>query len=400
MIVTEENRLNREKNFIENAKKKHKNKYDYSKVHYVNLKTKVEIICPIHGSFFIRPDGHLTNSGCIECGKLNRLNRCNELKLQNKGPWSKQAREKSVETNIKRYGSKTWAESDVGRKFLIERCSSDEERQRMSERAKSLVAKQHYKETSLKRYGATHWAKSDIGHKILKEILNEKDFRKKQNECMRSKPVRKKTENTCKERYGTAYYWQSPQGRERLKCLLNREDVIAKREKTNLKLYGHKTWQGSDIGRKTLSEISLREDVQIKRDKTKRKNGTINSSKSEKIAYQMLIEKFGENNVTPQYKDNKRYPYYCDFYVEPIDTFIELNLFWIHGTHWFDPQNKDDLEKLEKWKSKQKDSYRRAVYVWTKVDLEKRQCALDNNLNYKVFWDNDLNDFKNWIDNQ
>lgn len=37
--------------FIEKAKKVHGNKYDYSKVDYVNNRTKVCIICPEHGKF-------------------------------------------------------------------------------------------------------------------------------------------------------------------------------------------------------------------------------------------------------------------------------------------------------------------------------------------------------------
>ena len=35
--------------FIEQAKHVHGNKYNYSKVEYVNNKTKVCIICPEHG---------------------------------------------------------------------------------------------------------------------------------------------------------------------------------------------------------------------------------------------------------------------------------------------------------------------------------------------------------------
>ena len=37
--------------FIEGARKVHGNKYDYSRVQYKNNKEKIEIICPIHGSF-------------------------------------------------------------------------------------------------------------------------------------------------------------------------------------------------------------------------------------------------------------------------------------------------------------------------------------------------------------
>lgn len=60
--------------FIEKAKKLHGDKYDYSKVEYVNSVTDVEIICPIHGSFFQKPHVHLDDSrgypkGCPECAK-------------------------------------------------------------------------------------------------------------------------------------------------------------------------------------------------------------------------------------------------------------------------------------------------------------------------------------------
>jgi len=37
--------------FIKRAREVHGNKYDYSKVNYVDSKTKVIIICPVHGEF-------------------------------------------------------------------------------------------------------------------------------------------------------------------------------------------------------------------------------------------------------------------------------------------------------------------------------------------------------------
>jgi protein-arginine kinase activator protein McsA len=54
--------------FIERCIKKHGNKYDYSRVSYKNLRTKIKIICPIHGEFEQRPDSHLNSSGCTKCG--------------------------------------------------------------------------------------------------------------------------------------------------------------------------------------------------------------------------------------------------------------------------------------------------------------------------------------------
>jgi len=45
----------------------HDNKYDYSRTHYKNANTKVEIVCPIHGSFFQTPSSHLRGNGCKKC---------------------------------------------------------------------------------------------------------------------------------------------------------------------------------------------------------------------------------------------------------------------------------------------------------------------------------------------
>ena len=55
---------------IERAKKVHGEKYDYSKMNYVNKRTKVTIICPEHGEFEINPYNHIVQKqGCPICGK-------------------------------------------------------------------------------------------------------------------------------------------------------------------------------------------------------------------------------------------------------------------------------------------------------------------------------------------
>ena len=60
--------------FIEKAKKIHGNKYDYSKVEYVDSHTKVCIICPEHGEFWQSPQNHLQKKGCTKCGIENMKN--------------------------------------------------------------------------------------------------------------------------------------------------------------------------------------------------------------------------------------------------------------------------------------------------------------------------------------
>lgn len=54
--------------FIEKAKLKHNNKYDYNKVVYINGITPIIIICPKHGDFLQKPTHHLRNKGCNLCG--------------------------------------------------------------------------------------------------------------------------------------------------------------------------------------------------------------------------------------------------------------------------------------------------------------------------------------------
>ena len=61
-------RLSKEE-FIERARKVHGDKYDYSKVNYINIDTKICIICPKHGEFWQKPLNHLNGSGCKECMK-------------------------------------------------------------------------------------------------------------------------------------------------------------------------------------------------------------------------------------------------------------------------------------------------------------------------------------------
>ena len=53
--------------FVNMAKKIHNDRYDYSKVNYINCQTKVCIICPEHGEFWQKPIYHLSGGGCNRC---------------------------------------------------------------------------------------------------------------------------------------------------------------------------------------------------------------------------------------------------------------------------------------------------------------------------------------------
>jgi predicted nucleic-acid-binding Zn-ribbon protein len=49
-----------------------KNKYDLSKIIWINSGNKIEIICKDHGSFFILPHNLKKGGGCPECAKIKR----------------------------------------------------------------------------------------------------------------------------------------------------------------------------------------------------------------------------------------------------------------------------------------------------------------------------------------
>lgn len=57
--------------FTKKSNKIHQNIYDYSKGRYCNSMTKIEIVCPKHGSFWQRPNDHFNKHGCPKCAKEN-----------------------------------------------------------------------------------------------------------------------------------------------------------------------------------------------------------------------------------------------------------------------------------------------------------------------------------------
>ena len=59
--------------FLKESFDVHGNLYDYSKAIYVRTDLKVEIICKEHGSFWQRPNDHISDkNGCPTCGKERR----------------------------------------------------------------------------------------------------------------------------------------------------------------------------------------------------------------------------------------------------------------------------------------------------------------------------------------
>lgn len=70
--------------FVEKSNSVHKNKYDYSKVDYENNKTKITIICQIHGEFEQNPGDHLKGVGCPNCNESKGEAKIEKFLYENK----------------------------------------------------------------------------------------------------------------------------------------------------------------------------------------------------------------------------------------------------------------------------------------------------------------------------
>lgn len=123
---------------------------------------------------------------------------------------------------------------------------------------------------------------------------------------------------------------------------------------------------------------------------SKRQNCTLNTSSIEERIKALCT-------FDSQYNKDVRYPYLCDFYDKERDLFIEVNASWTHGYHWYDAEN--DVDTCKKWKVKSKKSeyYANALEVFTKRDVEKRETARVNSLNYVTLWDSDGMDADLWF---
>lgn len=58
--------------FLQEANEVHNGFYIYDEETYVNCKTKMRIICPIHGEFWQTPDNHLRGRTCPKCANEKR----------------------------------------------------------------------------------------------------------------------------------------------------------------------------------------------------------------------------------------------------------------------------------------------------------------------------------------
>ena len=363
-----------EREFKEKAKQLHNNRYDYSNVVYVNSRTKVKIVCFKHGEFEQSPSSHLQGNGCPKCArewtdehKKNHAKSSRKSRGMTTEEWIQRA--KQVHGDKYDYSLTVYVNQRTDVKIICPKhglfeqkadshirgngcrlCGLESEN-RIGVHNWSDEQRQKIAKTCQKRYGTARYLDSNIGKQHIMNIKSSPEFRQKMHDIISSDEVQEKTKQTCLNRFGET------------------------------------------------SAMKLSETVDKVGD-AKREHGTWSTSEPEENMYSILCDKFGVDDVARQYKCDK-YPFHCDFYIKSLDLFIELNATWLHGGHWFNENNNDDIKKLQEFHQKIRDGkrfYNVAIDVWTVRDVKKRQTAIDNHLNYVVFWNNDLSDFKHWIE--
>ena len=101
------------RSFIIASLLKHGNRFDYSKSVYINQKSKVKIICRIHGAFMQSPASHYLNGAtCLKCSNEER----SFLKMQDEHNFI----EKAVERHGHKYGFSRLKYSGSKNKVSIE----------------------------------------------------------------------------------------------------------------------------------------------------------------------------------------------------------------------------------------------------------------------------------------
>ena len=260
--------------------------------------------------------------------------------------------------------------------------------------------KEKYKQTCLEKYGV------DNPFKLEKTKINS-----------HSKEAKEKQIKTCLEKYGVENSFQSKEVRQKYKENYKRkygvenpfqnEIIKEKIKQTCLEKYGVDKASKSDLVKEKCKQTCLekygssspmKKSYIVNKSINKRiQNNTWSTSKPEEELYLYIKERFP--SVKRQYKDKERYPYFCDFYIPELDLFLELNGMWTHGKHPYNMNLEEDNSILNIWKEKSKEHpmYLTAIKTWVISDVNKRNKAKENHLNFKEVWN--LNEGKEFINN-
>lgn len=318
-------------------------------------------------------------------------NRCKKLDLIK----SKEQHKLSVENMyMEKYGVKNPAQlqssKEKAKKTMLEKYGVDN-----VAKLESITEKK--KKTSLKKYGVDNVAKAqeikdktkqnnlskyNVEHPMMLQEIKEKQQKTLLekygvNVPLKNNKIKEKQANTCLERYGTKNPMSSLELRNKHKKNIREKygvDNVAQLVETKRKMY-----------------------------QTMKQNGSFGKSKEEDFIFNCLIQIFP---LTERQHSTAFYPYPCDFYIPELDLWIEYQKFEGHGKHPFDPNNEEDIRKIEFWKEKSKEvnfknkpkhKYLSFIDTWTRKDPHKRRIAEEYKLNWIEFFD--IKEFIEWYKN-
>ena len=305
---------------------------------------------------------------------------------------AKYTKDKRFETNIKKYGRKNFGSAEKVKEYWISHYGVDNP-------AKTDFVKKKMRETNLRKYGFNCSSKSEIVKEKTKQTCLKRYGVEYAGQIEEAK---EKSKKTCLEKYGSEYYIGSKDCLEKtiefskqnynVDWFTKSEEIKNKAKKTMLRRYGVEYSMQIPKNKEYMSYLMSSYEMQERRYNTMKRNHTFNSSSTEEEFFLYIKSRFPK--VIRQYKDKNRYPYFCDFYIPELDYFIELQGYYTHGKHPFDPNSNEDLQLIEYYKKKYGEDCQ-PITIWSIKDVEKRDCAKRNHLNFKEVWS--LEDGKNFV---
>ena len=311
---------------------------------------------------------------------------------------TKESKEKIKQTCLEKYGVEYFWQSDECKEKIKQTCL---EKYGVDSPLKSEKIRNKGKQTCLEKYGVDNPAKLEENKEKVKQTCLKKYGTISTTQC---KEIRDKIKQTCLKKYGVDNPAKLEENKEKVKqtCLkkygglapICDPNIKNQIKQTCLEKYGVDNYGKSLKHKINMSTIMSSDEMQEHRYNVMTKNHSFNTSKPEEELYLYIKEKFP--SVKRQYKDKLRYPYNCDFYIPELDYFIELQGYYTHNTHPYNPNSISDQVLVERYKERYGPKCQ-AITIWTLKDPEKRDCAKRNHLNFKEVWS--LEEGKKFIDN-
>ena len=311
---------------------------------------------------------------------------------------TKESKEKIKQTCLEKYGVEYFWQSNECKEKIKQTCL---EKYGVDSPLKSEKIRNKGKQTCLEKYGVDNPAKLEENKEKVKQTCLKKYGTISTTQC---KEIRDKIKQSCLEKYGVDNPAKLEENKEKVKqtCLkkygglapICDPNIKNQIKQTCLEKYGVDNYGKSLKHKINMSTIMSSDEMQEHRYNVMTKNHSFNTSKPEEELYLYIKEKFP--SVKRQYKDKLRYPYNCDFYIPELDYFIELQGYYTHNTHPYNPNSILDQVLVERYKERYGPKCQ-AITIWTLKDPEKRDCAKRNNLNFEEIWN--LEEGKKFIDN-